>query len=198
MSEEMKEFEQVLGAYRPAATGLTRESVLFEAGRAVGRAEGRLEGRAGALAGVWRWRVVAVLAVFGALLVSFWSIQGRVLSIDGREKEGHGYVRAGGSAEKSAPVAEVRQGAGGGSAGARAGAEGGLTVDLAAVPFGRAGAPGSYMELRDRVLLLGMNGLPSMPEGAAGEKREKKSVEMPEGVPAWQWRAAGLSGGGRS
>ena len=75
MSEEMTDFESVLGAYRPAAPRVNRDSLMFEAGRARGVSEEK--------SALWRWRVAAGFLVCATA----------ILGISGLEKNRFGGER---------------------------------------------------------------------------------------------------------
>ena len=176
MSEEMNEFESVLGAYRPVAPAVNRDALMFETGRARGVSEGK--------SALWRWRVAAgflvctsaVLGILGAEGSRFGAEMHQIGTVVGQKST---EIRA-----KSAAAAAPPSG-----------------LVMPEMTFVRAGGEASYLEVRDRVLLLGMSGLPSVgagTESAPGVGAVRRSLDIPDAAPAWQRRAAGVFTGDHS
>jgi hypothetical protein len=169
MSEEMKDLENVLGTYRPAAPQVNRDSLMFAAGRAAGHAEMRR--------GIWRWRVAAGVMFLAAIGMGVWSAE-RIPS--GTESAPIAHLlhpKTSSVRPEKAPILAKNEA---------------FSLSIEEVPLGKVGGESSYLATRQRVLMLGMNGLPSLPEGEGQEKSSSPSLEIPDASPAWQRRGAGL------
>jgi hypothetical protein len=190
LPEELRVLERKLAGLSPTAAGLSREEVLFEAGRAAGGAVGGQEaaharrGRA-----FWRGACAAMLLV-NVGIVALRPV--KTVEVVRREPAGEATLVR----EMPRPTpGEVRQG---------------VTMEAGLMPWRlpeEAGAEdrADYLGLRQRTLDMGIGAAMLMADLASAEVREAaaprpvqrpqlRPVEGVDAAPAWQRRVAGLGG----
>ena len=161
-----RELELALGALRPARPSLSREQILFEAGRASAEVAARRR--------LFAWRAAAAVLLAGLGLALATRPDPRVI-----ERDRVVYLPR--PAESEAPAAAVAEEIGDGQA-----EEWAVRDEHLLTSFRRPLVPasdGDYLAVRDAVLRWGVRVMPSLPAGGAASSPAELTVDRLLDIP---------------
>ena len=169
LTPEQMDVANALTAFRPATPQINRDALMYAAGEAAGRLSGRQT--------VLPWRIAAGLFFSATLALALWH-PSHVEYVDRPVVE-----------RVSVPTRSQQH-----DTISFAAAESVEPESLTPVPM--SANADSYLRMRERVLLLGMNALPSLPAPPSDNAApsERVPLDTPNAGPAWQRKIISSAG----